>query len=270
MTYAYGQVELSEATSRQCNFRIFVGAATGVYRFITGLYGLTTMPTEFQRILDLTLAGITNTFAFLDDILIVTHGTQDQHIDKVKEVLKRLDEANVSLKLDKCTFAAEDIEWVGYKLSQQGVTPINSKVQRISERLKPTNLKQLRSFLGAVNQFNKFIPNLAQLCFPFRNLLKKVNGWKWNEEQEKAFKQVNEEIKKATMLNHFKRQCPLRTICDASKSGLGAVLQQEENNECKPISFATRFLTNLESKYSINELELLAIVWSVEYFRSYV
>ena len=81
---------------------------------------------------------------------------------------------------------------------------MNSKVQGISERLKPTNLKQLRSFLGAVNQFNKFIPNLAQLCFPFRNLLKKDNEWNWNEEQEKAFKQVNEEIKKATMLNHFK------------------------------------------------------------------
>ena len=116
------------------------------------------MPREFQRIMDLTLAGITNTFAFIDDILIVTHGTEEQHIEKVKEVLKRLDEANVSLKLDKCIFAAGDIEWVGYTLSQQGVTPIKSKVQGISERLKPTNLKQLRSFLGAVNQFNKFIP----------------------------------------------------------------------------------------------------------------
>ena len=131
MTYADGQVELSEATSRQCNFQIIGGAATGIYRFITGFYGLTTMPTEFQRIMDLTLAGITNKFAFIDDILIVTHGTEVQHIEKVKEVLKRLVEANVNLKLNKCTFAAEDIEWVGYKLSQQGVTPINSKVQGI-------------------------------------------------------------------------------------------------------------------------------------------
>ena len=260
MTYAYGQVEFSEATSRQCNFQTIRGATTGIYRFITGFYGLTTMPTEFQRIMDITLAGITNTFTFKDDILIVTHGTEDEYIEKVKEVLKRLDEANVSLKLDKSTFAAEDIEWVEYKLSKQGVTPINSKVQGISERLKPTSLKQLRSFLGAVNQFNKFIPNLTQLCFPFRNLLKKDNEWNWNEEQEKAFKQVNEEIKKATMLNHFERQCPVRIICDARQSGLRAVLQQEENNEWKPISFASRFLTGLESKQSINEPEFLALV----------
>ena len=121
--------------------------------------------------MDLTLTGISNTFAFIDDILIVTHGTEEEHIKKVIEVLRRLDEANVNLKLDKCNFAADNIEWVGYKLSQQGVAPVNSKVQGISDRLKPTNLKQLRSYLGAVNHFNKFIPNLATICFPFRTLL---------------------------------------------------------------------------------------------------
>ena len=77
MTYAYGQVELSEATSRQCNFKIIGGAATGVYRFVTGFYGLTFVPTELKRTMVLKLTGITNTFAFIDDILIVTHGTED-------------------------------------------------------------------------------------------------------------------------------------------------------------------------------------------------
>ena len=72
------------------------------------------------------------------------------------------------------------------------------------------------------------------------------------------------------MLNHFKRNCPLRIICDANKAGSGAVLDRQENEEWKPISFASRFLTELESKYSINELELLAIVWLVHYFRSCV
>ena len=270
LTYAYGQVQLSDDTAKHCNFQVIGGDATGVYRFVTGFYGLTTMPTEFQRIMDLTLAGISNTFAFIDDILIVTHGTEAEHIEKVTEVLQRLDEANVNLKLDKCTFAADSIEGVGYKLSQQGVEPVNSKMQGISERLKPTSLKQLRSYLGAVNQFIKFIPNLATMCFPFRKLLKKDTSWDWKEEQEKAFKQVNNEIKRVTTLKHFKRNCPLRIICDASKAGLGAVLQQEENGEWKPLSFASRFLTELETKYSINELELLAIVWSVEYFRNYV
>ena len=76
MTYAYGQVKLSEETAGHCNFQIVGGEATGIYTFITGFYGLTTIPTEFQRIIDLTLAGITNTVVFIDDILIVTHGTE--------------------------------------------------------------------------------------------------------------------------------------------------------------------------------------------------
>ena len=251
MTYAYGQVELSEETSRHCNFQIIGGKVTGIYRFVTGFYGLTTMPTEFLKIMDLTLAVITNTFPFIDDILIVTHGTEEEHIKKVKEVLKRLDDANINPRLDKCTFAVKNIEWVGYNLSQQGVALINNKVQGISERPRPTNLKQPRSFLGAVNQFNKFIFDVAKLCFPIRTLLKEFNEWNWKEEQENAFVTVN-------------------IICDASKLGLGAVLQQEEEGTWKPISFASRFLTELESKYSINALELLAIVWSIEYFRSYV
>ena len=83
-------------------------------------------------------------------------------------------------------------------------------------------------------------------------------------------KAENEVIKKATTLNHSKRKCPFRIICSASKSGLGAVPQQEENSVWNPLSFASRFPTELEPKYSIDELELLAIIWLVEYFRSYV
>ena len=80
LTYAYGQVE--QDTAKHCNFQVVGGEATGVYRFVTGFYGLTTMPTEFQRIMDLTLTGISNTFAFIDEILIVTHGTEEEHIKK--------------------------------------------------------------------------------------------------------------------------------------------------------------------------------------------
>ena len=113
MTYTYVQVERSKETSRHCNFQIIGGKATGIYRFVTRFYGLTTMPTEFQRKMDLTLAGIINTFAFIHDILIASHGTEEGHIKKVKEVMQRMDNANINLRLDKRTFAAKNIEWVG-------------------------------------------------------------------------------------------------------------------------------------------------------------
>ena len=112
---------------------------------------------------------------------------------------------------------------------------------------------------------------MASISFPFRSILKKDADWIWNAEHEKAFVKINDEIKEVVELSHFKRNQEIRIICDASKQGLGAVLQQSQTNgEWRPICFASRISSDFESKYSINELELLAIVWAVEHFRNYV
>ena len=205
------------------------------------------MPTEFQKLLDLTLANINSVFVYRDDILIVTKGTKQQHVNKVREVMRILDDANLQLKAGKCIIAQDSIELLGFKLTRTGISPFNIKSQGISERLRPTNLKQLRSFLGAVNQFNKFIPSLASISFPFRSNLKKDAEWEWNENHEKAFVQYNKNIKIVVELSHFKRNQEIRVVCDASKNALGAVLQQKQsNNERRPIFFASRFLTDFE------------------------
>ena len=93
--------------------------------------------------------------------------------------------------------------------------------------------------MGAVNQFNKLIPDLASICFPFRTILKKDAPWTWTKDHEKAFIGVNQEVEKVAELTHFKRNKPLLIICEASKQGLGAVLQQCEENIWKPISDAS-------------------------------
>ena len=124
--------------------------------------------------------------------------------------------------------------------------------------------------MGAVNQLNRFIPNLAQLCFKLRPLLKQDKVWCWTESHDKAFEEINKQVKKLTEVGHFKKSGKIRIICDASKAGLGAVLQQQEEIGWRPIHFASRFLTPLEEKYSINELELLAVVWAVEHFKNYL
>ena len=136
------------------------------------------MPKEFQKAMDKELANLQNTYVFLDDILI----------EAVKQVLKILDNANVRLKLEKCKFAEEEIDWLGYKLSQTGIKPIKSKVQAITEKLTPKSLKELRSYLGAVNQLNRFIPNLDQICHELRPLLKKDQPWKWEKNMIKQSK----------------------------------------------------------------------------------
>ena len=197
---------------------------------------------------------------FIDDILNETKGTKQNHKDKVRESLETLDGAKLQLKAGKCKIAKKDIEWLGFRMSSQGISPVTTKVQGITEKLRQTNLKELRSLLGAVNQFNKFIPDLASMCFPFKSISKKDAVWNWTDEHERAFRRVNQEVKKIAELTLFKRNQQLRIICDASKQNLGAVPQQCEENRLKRISYASRFLSELESKYSTNELELLTVV----------
>ena len=110
LRYAYSQLPLDEATAKQCNFNIVGGQATGTYRFTTGFYGLTDMPAQFQKAIDNTLKGLTDTYTFLDDIIIVSGGGIKNHKEKVFKCLQKLDKENLSINLEKCHFAENEIE----------------------------------------------------------------------------------------------------------------------------------------------------------------
>ena len=201
-------MELSDNTAEHCSFQISGGEATGVYRFKTGFNGLKTMSTEFLRLLDTTYVGTATNFAFFDDILINTRERQKDHLQNLRQVLRRLDKANVSLKAEKCTLAAKQIKRVSYKLSPEGVAPINSTLQGITDRLKPTNLKQLRSVLGAVTQLSKFIPDLAKLYLPFRTLLKKETYWNWGNGTRSIPQKGKRRSKESNQIESLKKKLP--------------------------------------------------------------
>ena len=143
-----------------------MGEGTGSYRFITGFYGLTGMPAAFQKVMDYTLVGLNNTQCFLDDILIVSRGSKEDHLKLVYKCLKKLDDCNLRINLPKCHFAKTEIEWLGRKYTKSGIAPLEAKTAAILILTAPKNLKQLRSFLGSVHYLGKFFPNLSQLCHP--------------------------------------------------------------------------------------------------------
>ena len=124
LRYAYSQLKLDEATRQQCKFSIIGGQATGTYQFQTGFYGLTDMPAEFQNAIDLTLNNERDTFAFLDDILIISHGTKDDHINKLKRILDKLDAENMAISLEKSKFGCTQVEWLGYVIDEHGTIPM--------------------------------------------------------------------------------------------------------------------------------------------------
>ena len=139
LKYAYSQLNLDPETAQHCNFNIISGEKTGTYRFITGFYGLTDMPAAFQKVMDYTLVGLQNTYCFLDDIIVVSRGSKDDHLKLVYKCLKKLDEDNLRINLPKCHFAKTEIEWLGHKFSQSGIAPLESKTAAIASL--PAHLK---------------------------------------------------------------------------------------------------------------------------------
>ena len=270
LKYAYSQLNLDTNTANHCNFNIISGDMTGTYRFQTGFYGLTDMPAEFQKAMDYTQIGLENTYCFLDDILIVSKGSLNEHKNYVMKCLQRLDDENLRINLPKCHFGKLEIDWLGYHISQSGISPLESKTAAILALEAPKTLKKLRSFLGSVHYIGKFIPNLAQISHPLRPLLRKSSKFIWTAEHENCFKEIKTRIANATANSHYNPQLETRVKCDESRSGLGAALEQLTVDGWKPIAFASRFLNSREKRYSVNELELLGVVWSTDYFKTYL
>ena len=158
------------------------------------------MPAKFQQAIDRTLAGLPFAHAFIDDILICTKGTAAEHLHAVDQVLSRLDHAIVGLNLTKC---ATDTKWLGYHLSQTGIRPTESKLAGLLHFQRPNTLKQLRGLLGSDHQLNKFIPKLAALYPPFRNLLKKDNRFQWTDSHDVAFACLKQAVRRVSENAHF-------------------------------------------------------------------
>ena len=184
---AYSQLQLCNQTSKQCNFSIVGGETTGTYRFLTGFYGLGDMPNDFQRVMDSMLKNIPFTNCYIDDILVASRGSLEEHKAIVHKILSILDKNNMAVKWGKCAFFKSDIEWLGFKISGNGVRPLVGKADAIKNLPTPKNISELRSFFGSINQYVKFVPNLSTLSSPLRPLLNKKSLYKWDTSHSIAF-----------------------------------------------------------------------------------
>ena len=227
LKYAYSQIPRDESIAKHCNFSILGGRATGTYRFINGFYGLTDMPATFQKTIDKTLEDKNSKFAFLDDILVITMGSLNEHENELNKILEKLDKENLAINLQKCEFGKNTIEWLGFKITPQGITPLITKTEAIMKLEHPKTLKQLRSFLGSIHHLIKFIPKQAELTEQLRPLLKKTgnknNRLNWNETHSKTFTNIKQKIKQIIDNKHFDTTKETLIKCDASNKGLGQV-----------------------------------------------
>ena len=216
--------------------------------------------------MDTILQGIPNTICYLDDIL-VTGNSAETHLKSLTEVLQRLRQHGLKVRPSKCAFMQESVEYLGHKIDSRGVHTTTSKVDAIQEAPVSRNTQQLRSFLGLLHYYSKFIPNLSRLLHPLNRLLQASTEWKWDEECDKAFKEAKEKLVSAPILAHYDPSKKLKLAADASAYGIGTVLSHIFTNGCeRPIAYASRTLSKAEQRYAQIDKEALGLIFGVRHF----
>ena len=204
-----------------------------------------------------------------DDIIV--HGSSVQeHDERLKAVLKRLIEKELTLNKEKCQFRMSELTFMGYLLSTRGIGPTESRVEAVKNAREPRNAGEVRSFLGLVNFSAGFVPNLATVAEPLRKLTRKSVPFEWGMEQKESFAALKKALANAETLAYFDRNADTQLITDASPVGLGAIPVQVKDEEARVIAYASRSLSNGERRYSQTEKEALGIVRGSEIFHMYL
>uniref|UniRef100_A0A5S6QBK2 RNA-directed DNA polymerase n=1 Tax=Trichuris muris TaxID=70415 RepID=A0A5S6QBK2_TRIMR len=233
-------------------------------------FGIASAPGIFQKFMDTLLANVSGVVPYFDDVLIVASSTEEL-ANILREVFTRFRRVGIRLKREKCVFASECVNFLGYRIDAEGVHPADDKVEAIHNAPSPKNKQELQAFLGLLNFYHNFLEKKAEVAEPLHRLLDKDRVWKWTREHEQAFGNLKKLISSDAVLVQYDDTLPLILTCDASPYGLGCVLAHKFPDGTEmPIAFHSRTLAPVERNYAQIDKEALAIVAGVKKFHNYI
>lgn len=264
----YWQVPLAKEVRPYTAFR----TPQGLFQFVVMPFGLQGAPATFQRLMDIVLMG-TDSFAaaYLDDIVVYS-STWEDHLRHLGEVLQRIHRAGLTIHPFKCAIAKEEVRYLGHALGRGVIRPQKDKVQAVLDCPRPQTKKDVRSFLGLVGWYRRFVPDFARRAAPLSDLTRKsgTSQIHWGKEQEGAFQDLKEALCKDPVLQSPDFDQPFTVQTDASGVGLGAVLLQGDGEDQKPVAYISRKLFPRETRYAAVELECLAVKWALDSLKYYL
>jgi hypothetical protein len=266
LAHGYHQLELDEESRFITTFSTHVG----LWRYKRLFFGVNSAAEVFQNAIRQTLAGLEGAINVSDDILVWGR-SMEEHDRRLKAVLSRLDQVNITLNEAKCRFRQAKIRFYGFVFSQEGIQADPEKVAAVISLDTPESCDAVRSFLGMANYVRRFIPGFADITAPLRELTKKDATFQWTADCEASVNSIKELLANEPVLAYFNTRIPSEIIVDASPVGLAAILvQRYENDVSRIIAFASKSLSATEQRYSQLEREALAVLWGCQYFHIYI
>ena len=266
----YWQIRMSEESKAKTAF----ATMSGLYEFKVMPFGLCNAPATFQRLMQKVLSGLGSgdpfCEVFIDDIIVFSD-TIEEHLEHLRMLFARLRRIGLKLHPGKCTFARREVLYLGHVISAEGIGPNPEKVEAVKRFPVPTSVKGVRQFLGLASYYRRFIPGFARVAAPLHALTRQDVPFCWSLACQHAFQRLKDELVNPPVLAYpnFERSFVLHT--DASKDGLGAVLEQEQDDgRLHPVAYASRSLNKHEKNYGITDMEALGVVWASKHFRAYL
>ena len=244
----------------------------GHFEWLVMPFGLKNAPSTFQRVVQKVLGNLLwhGCINYLDDIIIYST-TFEEHLSLLEEVFTRLRTANVKLKISKCHFAKQEVEYLGHIIGYNTIMPHPNKLKAVQEFPQPQSVQQLQRFLGLTGWYRRFIPNYSRHAYPLTQLLKKKQSFIWSDAQQNSFNTLKEKLTSRPVLAIFNPSNPCELHTDACKIGIGAILsQKDENGHDHVIAYYSRKLNPHEQNYHTSEQECLAVVDAIEHFHVYL
>ncbi|EIE92710.1 hypothetical protein RO3G_17422 [Rhizopus delemar RA 99-880] len=240
------------------------------YQFRGCPFGLKHIASRYQRVINIVLRDLPYAQAFVDDIIIFSK-SYEEHITHVQNIIQRLTKVNLILNPDKCHFAQSTVYLLGFCVDAKGSRLDPRKVTNALTWPRPSSGKEIQRFLGLVNHFRKYLPNISEVTAPldklrFEGKLDKL----WTSEQESAFEKIKSLLSSAPLLHHPDLEQPFYVATDASNYSIGAVLYQVIQNETRYIGFMARSLSTSEKNYSTTKRELLAVIFALKKFHPFL
>ena len=268
---AFYQIPLDPESRPKTAFAVH---GRGLFEFCVMPFGLSCSSQTMCRLMDQVIGPALEPYCeyYIDDIIVAT-STFEKHIEVLTKVYEKLKNAGLTINLEKSKFCRSSLKFLGFLVDEHGLRTDPEKVSAVVDYPQPKTTTQIRRLLGLVSYYRRFLKNFSTLCSPITDLLhgrKKGQTIIWTSQAEEAFQEIKRSLTTAPVLSSPDYSKPFTIMCDASDTGIGSVLYQEEDGIEHPIAYYSKTLNKCQRKWTTTEKELFAVISSVEHFRGYV